>query len=114
MTLTLTLGKGRREDPGPSPALAPAIGELAAALARLAGALDAVAFRDLWRAVAVAATRLLFNEVATEAHFSRAVRPAMAWPMAARALGLRRMVSQLLGHACAWPPMRFAAQQGSK
>ena len=69
--------RGRaREDAGLTPGLAPALAELGGALARLAAALDAVAFRDLWRAVAVAATRLLFNEVATEARFSRSVRPA--------------------------------------
>ncbi len=71
------IGGRTREDAGPSPGLAPALAELGGALARLAGALDAVAFRYLWRAVAVAATRLLFNEVATEARFSAAVRPAL-------------------------------------
>lgn len=90
-------GKACREDPGPSPALAPAVAELAAALARLAGALDAVAFRDLWRAVAVAATRLLFNEVATEAHFSRAVRPAASRPVAARVLGCGDVMTPAVG-----------------
>ena len=104
-------GNPCREDPGPSPALAPAVAELAAALARLAGALDAVAFRDLWRAVAVAATRLLFNEVATEARFSRAVRPAVSWPVAAHALGWRCVTCQPSGHLCAWLPVRLLSSR---
>ena len=57
---------------GPSPALAPALAALAAALAAAARALDAVAFRSVWRGAAAAATRLLFNEVATEARFDGA------------------------------------------
>ncbi len=35
--------------------------------------LDAVAFRELWRAVAVAANQLLFNDVVTEASFTYVV-----------------------------------------
>ena len=44
--------------------------ELAANLQTLSISLDAVVFRDTWRAVAVAAMRLLFNDIATEAQFS--------------------------------------------
>ena len=46
------------------------LNELAAALYTLSISLDAVVFRDTWRAVAIAAMRLLYNEVATEAQFS--------------------------------------------
>lgn len=46
------------------------LNELAAALYTLSISLDAVVFRDTWRAVAIAAMRLLYNEIATEAHFS--------------------------------------------
>lgn len=63
-----------------SPRLAPAITAAAQGLARLAVHLDAVAFREVWRAVAVALNRMLYNDVATEAAFSpqvhlRLVRP---------------------------------------
>jgi hypothetical protein len=44
--------------------------ELAANLQILSISLDAVVFRNVWRAVAVAAMRLLFNDIATEAWFS--------------------------------------------
>lgn len=57
--------------------LASAVTGVADSLAVLAGHLDAVAFRDVWRAVAVAANRLLYNDVATEASFSAQV-PAYA------------------------------------
>ncbi len=46
------------------------LNELAAALYTLSISLDAVVFRDTWRAVAIAAMRLLYNEIATEAQFS--------------------------------------------
>ena len=46
------------------------LNELAAALYTLSVSLDAVVFRDTWRAVAIAAMRLLYNEIATEAQFS--------------------------------------------
>ena len=58
----------------PSPRLLAALEEVAAALARLAAALDAVAFRAAWRGLATAANRLLYNDVATEARFSPYVR----------------------------------------
>jgi hypothetical protein len=37
--------------------------------------MDAVVFCDMWRAVAAAITRLMFNDVATEALFSAEVDP---------------------------------------
>ena len=56
-----------------STALAPAITLLVADLQRFASLLDSVLFRELWRAVAVATTRTVFNNVVTEAHFSEQV-----------------------------------------
>ena len=35
--------------------------------------LDSVAFREVWRSAAIALNRLLYNDVATEAHFSSEV-----------------------------------------
>ena len=58
-----------------SPRLVRALEGLGANLGRLAAALDGVVFRDTWRAVAVAATRAIFNDVATEARFSEQARP---------------------------------------
>lgn len=63
-----------------SPRLAPALVGATDSLALLAANLDAVAFRDVWRAVAVAANRLLYNDVATEASFSPQVPCFHAWP----------------------------------
>jgi len=57
---------------GPTPALVPALSALSDALGAASRALDSVAFRSVWRAAACAATRLLFNEVATEARFDGA------------------------------------------
>ena len=48
---------------------------LSADLDRLAGYLDSVLFRDVWRAVACAITMALYNDVATEARFSQQVLP---------------------------------------
>lgn len=59
-----------REEGEVSPRLAPAVTAAAEGLARLAANLDAVAFREVWRAVAVALNRTLYNDVATEAAFS--------------------------------------------
>ena len=53
-----------------SPRLLLALEDTGAALARLAGALDAVAFRNVWRGFATSANKLLYNDVATEARFS--------------------------------------------
>ena len=58
-----------------SAALAPGISLLVADLQRMVGLLDAVLFRELWRAVAVATTRTLFNDVVTECFFSEQVQP---------------------------------------
>ena len=63
-----------RADPPPSPPLVAGLEQLQATLRMLGEHLDAVAFRELWRAVAVAANQLLFNDVVTEATFSPAVR----------------------------------------
>ncbi len=57
---------------GPSPALLPALHALSGALDRLASSLDAVAFRDAWRAAAGGAVRFLFNDIATEGAFTPA------------------------------------------
>ncbi|KAK9798572.1 hypothetical protein WJX73_010536 [Symbiochloris irregularis] len=54
-----------------SPSLDPGIRGLEADLVRLSTVLDAVLFRQLWRFVAVGIQHSLFNEVATEAHFSQ-------------------------------------------
>ena len=56
------------------------LNELAAALYTLSISLDAVVFRDTWRAVAIAAMRLLYNEIATEAQFSPEVSSYPAVP----------------------------------
>ena len=68
----------RSSQPAVSERLLPALEGLAAALGRLALHLDAVAFRETWRAIAVAANRLLYNDVATEARFSGAGAAAFA------------------------------------
>ena len=59
-----------RSDGEPSVRLRDGLNELSAALHTLSMSLDAVVFRDTWRAVAIAVMRLLFNDIATEAHFS--------------------------------------------
>ena len=56
----------------PASMLAPALAALSDALSAAARSLDAVAFRSVWRGAAAAATRLLFNECATEARFDGA------------------------------------------
>ena len=55
---------------GPSPSLLPAADGLQSLLHDVASRLDAVVFRDVWRAVAVAVNSAFFNDVATEATFS--------------------------------------------
>ena len=57
-----------------SAALAPGISLLVADLQRMVGLLDAVLFQELWRAVAVATTRTLFNDVVTECFFCEQVQ----------------------------------------
>jgi hypothetical protein len=47
---------------------------LASTLRALGDSLDAVAFRDVWRAVALAVNAAAYNEVATEALFSPQAR----------------------------------------
>lgn len=56
-----------------SPRLQPALEALSASLQTLSASLDAVVFSDTWRAAAIAITRTMFNDVATEAHFSAEV-----------------------------------------
>lgn len=51
-----------------------ALEDLRSDLGRLSASMDAVVFCDMWRAIAAAITRLMFNEVATEAHFTTEVR----------------------------------------
>ena len=63
-----------RSEAEPSQRLLAALEEVTGALARLAAALDAVAFRAAWRGLATTANRLLYNDVATEARFSPYVR----------------------------------------
>ena len=63
----------------PSVRLRDGLNELSASLHILSVNLDAVVFRDTWRAVAIAVMRLLYNEVATEAQFSPEVS-ALACP----------------------------------
>lgn len=58
-----------------SPRLLLALEETSAGLARLAGALDAVAFRAVWRGFAASVNKLLYNDCATEARFSPQVLP---------------------------------------
>lgn len=70
---------------GPTPALVPALYALSDALAAASRALDSVAFRSVWRGAAAAATRLLFNEVATEARFDGAGGKQLAADAAALA-----------------------------
>ncbi|KAK9817674.1 hypothetical protein WJX72_000495 [[Myrmecia] bisecta] len=50
--------------------LQPALDALQMAVAMLSQHMDAVVFRDMWRAAAVAVNRLMYNDVATEARFS--------------------------------------------
>lgn len=69
---------GAPADPPPSPALVAGLEQLQATLRMLGEHLDAVAFRDLWRAVAVAANQLLFNDIVTETTFAPAVRCTVA------------------------------------
>ena len=61
-----------------SAALSPGVALLVADLQRMVGLLDAVLFRELWRAVAVATTRTLFNDVVTECFFSQQVLAMLA------------------------------------
>ena len=61
---------GPCSDGEPSVRLRDGLNGLAAALYTLSISLDAVVFRDTWRAVAIAAMRLLYNDIATEAQFS--------------------------------------------
>jgi hypothetical protein len=71
---------GRRQPPssalqppaGPSPRLLAAADGLQRTLGALGAHLDAVAFRDVWRAAALAVNYAFFNDVATEARFSSA------------------------------------------
>ncbi len=66
---------------GVSARLRPALEGLADQLARLSRHMDQVVFRDMWRAVAVAANRMMYNDVATEAQFSAEVQnPVLANP----------------------------------
>lgn len=67
-----------REEGEVSARLMPAVTGAAEGLARLAGHLDAVCFREVWRAVAVALNRTLYNDVATEAGFSPQVGTLVA------------------------------------
>ena len=59
--------------PAPSPAMLLAADSLQQLLRALAQHLDAVVFRDVWKAVALAVNYALYNEVATEALFSAQV-----------------------------------------
>eukprot|EP00887_Chlorella_sp_A99_P002654 scaffold6.g2654.t1 len=59
------------EAPGTSRVMLEAADRLQALLRALACHLDAVAFLDIWRAVALAVNYSLYNDVATEALFSR-------------------------------------------
>lgn len=59
-----------RRDETVSPQLKPALLALDETLKLLASELDAVVFRDTWKAIAVAINRELYNDVATEAKFS--------------------------------------------
>lgn len=59
--------------PGVSPPMLVAADRLHGLLGALGGALDAVVFRDVWRAVAVTVNYAFFNEVATEAAFTEQV-----------------------------------------
>ncbi|GMH41475.1 hypothetical protein BSKO_09385 [Bryopsis sp. KO-2023] len=54
-----------------SPSLVGAILRLSDACNMLASLMDAVCFSDIWKAIAMAATRFLFNDIATEAAFSK-------------------------------------------
>lgn len=62
-----------------SASLTPAISILIGDLQRYASLLDSVVFRELWRAVAVATTRTVFNNVVTEARFSQQVQKCQCW-----------------------------------
>lgn len=55
--------------------LRPALESLSESLQVLSARLDAVVFSDTWRAAAIAITRTMFNDVATEARFSAEVLP---------------------------------------
>uniref|UniRef100_A0A061SJF9 Uncharacterized protein n=1 Tax=Tetraselmis sp. GSL018 TaxID=582737 RepID=A0A061SJF9_9CHLO len=50
---------------------APVVQQLQETLHRLSGMLDSVVFREVWRAVAAAVNQILYNDIATEAQFSR-------------------------------------------
>ena len=58
--------------------LKPALIGLNDTLKLLASVLDAVVFRDTWKAIAVAVNRELYNSVATEAKFSLQVSAILA------------------------------------
>jgi hypothetical protein len=62
-----------RSGEGVSARLRPALEGLADQLSRLSRHMDQVVFRDMWRAVAVAANRFMYNDIATEAQFSAEV-----------------------------------------
>ncbi|BDA46253.1 probable RAD50-interacting protein 1 [Coccomyxa sp. Obi] len=59
-----------RRDGEVSLRLRPALESLSESLQNLSASLDAVVFSDTWRAAAIAITRTMFNDVATEARFS--------------------------------------------
>ena len=54
----------------------PALEDATGVLARLACSLDAVVFRRVWRGFGTSINKLLYNDVATEAHFSAQVLPS--------------------------------------
>ena len=57
-----------------SPQLQRALIGLDDAVKLLSGSMDAVVFRDTWKAIALAINRHLYNEVATETRFSHQVQ----------------------------------------
>eukprot|EP00803_Ostreobium_quekettii_P009891 evm.model.scf_51.2 EVM.evm.TU.scf_51.2 scf_51:8051-18111(-) len=69
--LQIFAGTGMLLTSGVTPTLAEAVLQLHERFVMLSNLLDVVCFREVWRAVAMAATRVMFNDVATEAHFSQ-------------------------------------------
>ena len=65
-----TVGEDILPPQGPSPKLLPAADGLQHLLRALSFHLDAVIFRDVWKAVALAVNYAIFNDIATEAAFS--------------------------------------------
>ena len=56
------------------------VDDLQTDLARLSQVLDAVLFRDMWKGLAAALNRLVFNGLITEARFSPQVQPTdLCW-----------------------------------